>query len=84
MSTKIQKWGNSLAVRIPKETAERLALSAGSKVILQENSKEILITKIEDKKTRIKDWGRFVVPTKNKIEAVSENIDAILYEKTHR
>lgn len=32
MTTRIQKWGNSLAVRLPKDLAESLALRAGSKV----------------------------------------------------
>ena len=32
MTTKIQKWGNSLAMRLPKELARSLNLKAGSKV----------------------------------------------------
>ena len=32
MTTKIQKWGNSLAMRIPKELADSFNLKAGLKV----------------------------------------------------
>jgi antitoxin MazE len=34
-SMKIAKWGNSLAVRIPAEVAEKLKLSAGQEVQLR-------------------------------------------------
>lgn len=33
MTTKIQKWGNSLAMRLPKELANSFNLKAGSEVI---------------------------------------------------
>jgi len=32
MTTKIQKWGNSLAMRLPKDLARNFNLRAGSKV----------------------------------------------------
>ena len=32
MTTKVQKWGNSLAVRLPKEAAESIGLRQGSVV----------------------------------------------------
>jgi len=32
MTTKIQKWGNSLAMRLPKELADSFNLKAGSEV----------------------------------------------------
>ncbi|MDO8482905.1 MAG: AbrB/MazE/SpoVT family DNA-binding domain-containing protein [bacterium] len=32
MTTKVQKWGNSLAVRLPKEAAESIGLRQGSAV----------------------------------------------------
>ena len=34
MTTKIRKWGNSLAVRVPKALARSLNLKAGSRVSL--------------------------------------------------
>ena len=32
MNTKVQKWGNSLAMRLPKELARSLNLRAGSRI----------------------------------------------------
>ncbi len=34
MITKVQKWGNSLAMRLPKELAKNFNLKAGSEVTL--------------------------------------------------
>jgi antitoxin MazE len=44
MTTKIQKWGNSLAVRIPNEFAENLNLQAGSTVSFKQSEDKIIIT----------------------------------------
>jgi antitoxin MazE len=43
METKVQKWGNSLAVRLPKEIVRRLSLQEGSAVLVNENNKRIII-----------------------------------------
>ncbi len=45
MTTKIQKWGNSLAVRIPNEFAENLNWQAGSVVGFKQSGDQIIITK---------------------------------------
>ena len=72
MTTKIQKWGNSLAVRIPNEFAENLNWQAGSVVGFKQLGDKIIITSnypkyiLEDmvkgitKKNRHKefDWGK--------------------------
>lgn len=34
MITKVQKWGNSLAVRIPSNVAEKIAIEQGSEIEL--------------------------------------------------
>jgi len=44
MATKIQKWGNSLGVRIPKAIAELLGVSAGSAVELTVRDGVLLLT----------------------------------------
>ena len=44
MTTTIQKWGNSLAVRIPKEFAKELKWSAGSLVGFQKVGDNIVIS----------------------------------------
>lgn len=43
METTIQKWGNSLAVRLPKDVATKLALREGSRVEVREGTTGILI-----------------------------------------
>ena len=35
METRVQRWGNSLAVRIPKPLARQLGLSEGGEVVLE-------------------------------------------------
>lgn len=44
VTTKIQKWGNSLAVRIPAHFAEQLNIQQGSKVEMTVTDQEIMIT----------------------------------------
>jgi antitoxin MazE len=43
MKTTIQKWGNSLGIRIPKMMAKGLMLEKGSEVDLIEESNKIII-----------------------------------------
>ena len=43
MKAKIAKWGNSLAVRVPKPYAEELGLKAGSTVDVQKNGTQLAI-----------------------------------------
>lgn len=46
METTIQKWGNSLAVRLPKEVATKLALREGSRVEVREDTGELVISQV--------------------------------------
>ncbi|MBI4118838.1 MAG: AbrB/MazE/SpoVT family DNA-binding domain-containing protein [Parcubacteria group bacterium] len=43
MSTKVQKWGNSLAVRFPKEVTKKLNLAEGVEVDIIPRAKNIII-----------------------------------------
>ena len=43
MTTTIQKWGNSLAVRLPKETLRRLRIKEGAKVDVGTDQRRIII-----------------------------------------
>lgn len=43
MQTHVQKWGNSLGVRIPMQLAKQLHLIAGSPVILEVEDQKIII-----------------------------------------
>lgn len=81
MATKIQKWGNSLGVRLPKDVVQKLHLKEGSEVFVREGDRQIIIEQAQIKEKIVgKDmWKEFVVPTKKKTENVSEHIDQILY-----
>jgi len=49
MKTRIQKWGNSLAVRIPKPFAEETRLEADSTVdVTVRNGKLVIVPVVED------------------------------------
>ena len=45
MTTKVQKWGNSLAVRLPKELAHGLRLREGGEVVLAQEGDALIIRK---------------------------------------
>ena len=44
MTAKVQKWGNSLAVRIPSHIAEKLALQQGSEMEMSLENQEIRLS----------------------------------------
>jgi len=52
MSKKIKKWGNSLAVRIPKKTADDFNLHENSEIEIKKSKKGIII---EPKRKKLKD-----------------------------
>ena len=43
MQTKVQKWGNSLGVRIPRGLAEEVGLGAGTEVSLTAKDSELVL-----------------------------------------
>ena len=43
MQTWVQKWGNSLVVRIPRSLAEQIVLGAGSAVSLSAKNGELVV-----------------------------------------
>jgi len=43
MQTRVQKWGNSLGVRIPRGLAEQIGLGAGSAVSLSAKDGELVV-----------------------------------------
>jgi len=55
MITKVQKWGNSLAVRIPKPVAEDTRLRAGSQVDVREEDNRLIIVPVEQPSFRLED-----------------------------
>lgn len=63
MHTTVQKWGNSLAVRIPKEYIKEIKLHQGSEVEIKREKNVISISPIR-KMTNLK-----------KLEKLLENVD---------
>lgn len=55
METKIQKWGNSLGVRLPKSITEDQALQAGSFVTVTQVDKKIIVERVCHKSPDLKD-----------------------------
>jgi antitoxin MazE len=48
---RVSKWGDSLAVRLPKKLVENLGLAAGDEVdVMSANAKTIMISKSGDKR----------------------------------
>ena len=84
MTTKVRKWGNSLAVRIPQKIAKKFFLKEGSDVVIRENDTAIIIkqTNPTGKTARKDQWKTYVIPTHRKKENISGNIDGILYDKS--
>lgn len=78
---KIRKWGNSLAVRIPKTLVKELDLREGSGILVGGDRTGITIRRMNPSRgTAAGIWKNFLIPTgKKRKERVSETIDAILY-----
>jgi antitoxin MazE len=54
MNTKIQKWGNSLALRIPKSYAKAANIKEGNDVRLKLEKNKIIVEKENRKKYSLK------------------------------
>jgi antitoxin MazE len=48
MTTRVQKWGNSLALRIPKSFAQEIKLDQGTEVELSLENGKLFIRRVED------------------------------------
>ncbi len=46
MNTKVQKWGNSLAVRLPSDIAKKLSITDGTSVRLSEKNGVVELSRI--------------------------------------
>ena len=83
--TKIQKWGNSLAVRLPHTIARNLHLKAGTAVLVGHNQTTVLIKHATPRTPRERLWKHFIIPTRRKKkECVSENSDTLVYGVSRR
>lgn len=54
MTVKIQKWGNSLGVRVPKNLADLLKIQAGSEVILVPEDRGLLLKPIRQRRVSLR------------------------------
>jgi antitoxin MazE len=61
MTTKVQKWGNSLAPRLPKEMAEKMHIGQGTEVTLMPTKDGILL-KSQTKKPTLDDLLDNITP----------------------
>ncbi|OGI77464.1 hypothetical protein A3C57_03030 [Candidatus Nomurabacteria bacterium RIFCSPHIGHO2_02_FULL_33_12] len=55
MTTTIQKWGNSLGVRIPKNIVENSGFKAGGRISIFEKNGVIVLEKVLEKKSKLLD-----------------------------
>ncbi len=62
MITKIQKWGNSLAVRIPRSLAQDTQLGSGKDVEMIVRAGQIVITPTKAPKLKLSDLLKDVTP----------------------
>ena len=62
MQTKVQKWGNSLGVRIPRGLAEEVGLGAGTEVSLTAKDGELVLRPAVLSRLRLADLLAGVTP----------------------
>lgn len=75
MQTKIQKWGNSLGLRIPRAFAEQVGVHAGSDVDLSIRGADLVVRPARRKKYRLQDLLRRV--TSRNLHAEVDSGDAV-------
>lgn len=74
MTTKLQKWGNSYAVRIPKNFIQDLKLSQGSEMEIEHNNQSLVIKQKRQKEYTLKDILKGITP-KNRHKLVFDGPD---------
>lgn len=62
MTTKIKKWGNSLALRIPKNITSDFNLKEGSQVKIGLDKKGIILKPLKSKKLKLVDLVNKITP----------------------
>ena len=73
MITKVQKWGNSLAVRIPRSVAEDTQLSSGKTVNMAVHDGQIVIMPTRQRRFKLNDLLRGVTPRNRYAEIATGN-----------
>ena len=75
MTTKVQKWGNSLAVRIPRLIARETRLSPGARIDLKMQDGVIVITPLTRTRYALADLLKGI--TRNSLHEEVEFGDAV-------
>jgi len=73
MITKVQKWGNSLAVRIPRSIAEDTQIKSGETVNLASRDGQIVIAAIRQQRFKLADLLKGVTSRNKHEEVVTGN-----------
>lgn len=62
MKTKVQKWGNSLAVRLPKHVSDEVTLYEGAEVEIKAEGGDILVRPIKPHSYMLEDLLDQITP----------------------
>jgi antitoxin MazE len=73
MNTTLQKWGNSLALRIPRTIAAEIAVTEGQAVDLQVSKGRIVIAPVKKKQYDLADLLAGVTPKNRHAEISAGN-----------
>ena len=71
MRTVLQKWGNSLALRIPRTVAAEIAVGAGHAVDVQVNKGRIVVAPVTKKRYELADLVSGITPRNRHTEVDS-------------
>ncbi len=72
MTTHVQKWGNSLAVRLPKELVEKIHLSEGGSVSIESRDGALIIRPAVKPET-LESMVKKITPRNRHGEVLSDN-----------
>jgi len=60
--TRIQKWGNSYGLRIPKNIMDEMALGPGTRLDIQQEQGRIVLTPIQEPKVSLDELLEQITP----------------------
>ncbi|MBN2896175.1 MAG: AbrB/MazE/SpoVT family DNA-binding domain-containing protein [Campylobacterales bacterium] len=76
MTAKISKWGNSAAIRLPKEIMDALALHVGDKIEISQQNNRVVITHVDEKNIRlVEEAKRIKAHAKREYELLEGSLD---------
>lgn len=74
MTTKLQKWGNSYAVRIPKNLVQDINLTQGSEIEIKYYNQSLVIRPKKQKEYSLKELIKGIAP-KNRHKLIFDGPD---------